>query len=139
MLLAPPERKGPALRFAGDVSIDDFRSIDNAKRQESVGFRGLQLRELRYDSTPDALDIDLVRVDSPYARDHQPRAGPEHLGGARSARRCHPGGSAATQGGGRRKFSDLSIQPHFAAEVRQLNGTVTGLSSSFRSNATVDF
>ena len=40
--------------------------------------------------------------------------------------------------GGRMNFSDLSIQPNFAAEVRQLNGTITGLSSSFLSRATVD-
>lgn len=41
--------------------------------------------------------------------------------------------------GGRMNFPDLSIQPNFAAEVRQLDGTVTGLSSSLRSRATVDF
>jgi hypothetical protein len=40
--------------------------------------------------------------------------------------------------GGRMDFADLSIQPNFAAEVQQLGGTVSGLSTAFSSRATVD-
>ena len=166
-------------------------------RQEFVSFRGLQLRKLRYDMAPDALDIDLVRVDSPYARviisreqilnisavldpggvaaqveaqrrkaaalaaetraDRRKREQAEKAR-VKAARKAAKNGAVvaprlapppAAPGmpirirqvridGGRMNFSDLSIQPNFAAEVRQLNGTVTGLSSSFRSRATVD-
>jgi uncharacterized protein involved in outer membrane biogenesis len=37
--------------------------------------------------------------------------------------------------GGRMNFSDLSIDPNFAADIRQLRGTVTGLSSAPTSKA----
>jgi hypothetical protein len=195
--LEPPGRDGPRLRFAGDVSIDDFGSIDNAMRQEFVSFRGLRLRKLRYAMAPDALDIDLVRLVSPYARviisreqilniaavldprgvaaqvdarrrqaaalasesrtDRRRRQQVEKARAAAARKAARQGAVAAASpappppdvgmpirirqvrvDGGRMNFSDLSIQPNFAAEVRQLNGTVTGLSSSVRSRATVD-
>jgi hypothetical protein len=39
---------------------------------------------------------------------------------------------------GRMNFSDFSIQPNFTAEIIDLNGSVTGLSSAFSSRAKVD-
>ncbi len=35
-------------------------------------------------------------------------------------------------------FSDLSVEPNFSADIQNLNGKVTGLSSAFESRATVD-
>ena len=198
--LEPPEREGPQLSFAGDVVIDDFRSIDNGIRQDLINFRRLQLQKLRYEMAPDALNIDLVRVGSPYARviisreqilnisavldpkgaatqaearrsraaalaaeSKSERRSRERAAKARAravkqaARIASRNGAAAApspapppeQGmpirirevrveGGRMNFSDLSIQPNFSAEVRQLNGAVTGLSSAFASRARVD-
>ncbi len=195
--LDPAPNAAPALRFAGDVSIDAFSSIDNAIRQEFVSFRGLQLRQLRYGTAPGSLDIDLVRLAAPYARVIISREQILNIsavldpGGVaaqvesrrrqaaalaaesradkrrrlqavkareKAARKAAKRGAATAASGaaprpdagmpirirevrvqdGRMSFSDLSIQPSFAAEVRQLNGSVTGLSSSSRARATVD-
>ncbi|RPI16548.1 MAG: DUF748 domain-containing protein [Lysobacterales bacterium] len=40
---------------------------------------------------------------------------------------------------GRMNFSDYSVQPNFSAEIEQLAGSVTGLSSAWESRAKVDF
>jgi hypothetical protein len=40
--------------------------------------------------------------------------------------------------GGRMNFSDYFVQPNFSADVQDLNGTVTGMSSAFESHARVD-
>jgi uncharacterized protein involved in outer membrane biogenesis len=66
--LAPPEAAGPEIAFSGDVAVDGFASIDNALREDLVNFRMLQLKKLRYEMGPDAVSIDQVRIDQPYAR-----------------------------------------------------------------------
>jgi uncharacterized protein involved in outer membrane biogenesis len=66
--LASPGRDGPELAFAGNVAIDGFSSVDNALRQDLVNFRRLELQKLNYTMGPDALSIDRVLVQQPYAR-----------------------------------------------------------------------
>lgn len=66
--LDPPASPGPELRFAGDVAIDGFTSIDNALKQDFITFRELRLKDLQYDMAPDVLHIDRVQVTEPYAR-----------------------------------------------------------------------
>jgi uncharacterized protein involved in outer membrane biogenesis len=66
--LVPPENDGPEMGFAGNVTIDDFRSVDNALKQDLVNFRRLELQKLDYAMAPDALSIDRVLVRQPYAR-----------------------------------------------------------------------
>lgn len=66
--LDPPASSGPELRFAGDVVIDGFTSIDNALKQDFITFRELRLKDLKYDMAPDALHIEQVQVTEPYAR-----------------------------------------------------------------------
>jgi uncharacterized protein involved in outer membrane biogenesis len=66
--LAPPEAPEPEIIFEGDVTIDGFASVDNALRRDLVNFDQLQVRKLRYDMAPDAVSIDQVAVDGPYAR-----------------------------------------------------------------------
>jgi hypothetical protein len=200
--LAPPGGAAPALEFAGDASIDGFRSIDNALRQDLVSFRRLQVRKLRYTQSPDALGIDAVRLVGPYARVIIGREqvlniaavlDPRGTAAEIAARRARDAARAAEtraerrareraerraaqarqkaarlaakrgaqaapvaaprqreEAGlpvrirelriddGRMNFSDLSIQPNFAAEVVKLGGTITGLSSAFSSRATID-
>ncbi|MCU0760371.1 MAG: DUF748 domain-containing protein [Steroidobacteraceae bacterium] len=40
--------------------------------------------------------------------------------------------------GGRMNFSDLNVRPNFSAEILDLGGTITGLSSAFSSRASID-
>jgi len=64
----PPNAKGPLFSFAGDVKVSDFKSADNALKQDLVNFRGLELQKLRYEHAPDALTIDRVLITQPFAR-----------------------------------------------------------------------
>jgi hypothetical protein len=66
--LAPPERDGPELAFAGEASITRFSSVDNALKEDLVNFEQVQLQKLAYAMAPDALSIDRVLVRRPYAR-----------------------------------------------------------------------
>jgi hypothetical protein len=66
--LDPPDAPGPDLSFAGNVTIDGFKSVDNALQQDLVNFRQLLLRKVEYDMAPDAASIDQVLVRQPYAR-----------------------------------------------------------------------
>jgi len=65
---APPHTKGPLFSFTGDVKVTDFKSVDNALKQDLVNFRGLELQKLRFEHAPDALSIDRILVTEPFAR-----------------------------------------------------------------------
>ena len=65
---APPNAKGPVFSFAGDVKVSDFKSVDNALKQDLVNFGGLELQKLRYEHAPDALSIDPILITQPFAR-----------------------------------------------------------------------
>ena len=201
--LAPPERDGPELTFAGDVTMERFTSVDNALKQDFVNFARVELGKVHYAMAPDSLEIDLVGVHQPYARviispeqviniaavldpqgtaqaleerraataaeaartpaerrrieqeqeaaekaaAKQKKAGAK----ARKAGRCKAAAAAAAPpdtfpirirevriDGGRMNFTDNSIQPNFSADVQQLSGTLTGLSSACDSRAKVD-
>jgi hypothetical protein len=64
----PPNAKGPLLSFTGDVKVSDFKSADNALKQDLVNFRGRELQKLRYEHAPDALSIDRILIAQPFAR-----------------------------------------------------------------------
>lgn len=66
--LDPPDHEGPEIRFAGDITIDRFASIDNALKQDLVNFTQLRLQKLQYDMAPDALHVDRIVVTEPFAR-----------------------------------------------------------------------
>ncbi len=66
--LDPPDAPGPELRFDGDVTIDNFASIDNTLKQDFVNFQRLELRHVDYSMGPDAASIDQVLVHEPFAR-----------------------------------------------------------------------
>ena len=66
--LEPPEAPGPDLRFDGEVTIEDFASIDNTLKQDFVNFKRLELRKVSYTMGPDSASIDEVRVIRPFAR-----------------------------------------------------------------------
>jgi uncharacterized protein involved in outer membrane biogenesis len=198
--LAPPGQDKPEVTFAGDVTIDGFRSVDNALKQDFVNFDRLVLAKLSYAMAPDALSIDTVTVRKPYARviispeqviNIAAVLDPQGTAAALEARRAAAAAEAAmtpaerrraakekeaaaeaedkakqaarTAGktaapaeepappdtfpvriralvieGGRMNFSDYLVQPNFSADVQDLNGTVSGISSAFESHAKVD-
>ena len=196
--LDPPDAPGPDMSFDGEVTIDGFKSVDNALGKDLVNFRQVALGKLSVALGPDTVSIDTIKVSEPFARvHHQPGARHQHRRGAGPAR--HGGGARGTScaGGGRgqhdsgqkrrrdkeierakakaakaRKasggaaappspaplpaegmpirirevridngtmdFTDLFVQPNFAAEVMRLDGTLAGLSSDPASHAKAD-
>ncbi len=64
--LNPPASKAPEVAFTGDVSVRDFKSVDNALRQDFFNFKRMELGRTRYTAAPDALTIDRVRLLEPY-------------------------------------------------------------------------
>jgi len=194
--LAPPERDGPELSFDGSVTINGFKSVDNALRQDLVNFSRLELQKLQYEMAPDALRIDRVLLKHPYARviispeqviniaavldpqgtaaalaERRAAAAAEEARSPAERRRLEKEQAAAEKtaakarktapqapppptaappdtlpirigevriDGGRMNFSDLFIQPNFSADVRDLGGKITGLSSAYESRASVD-
>ncbi len=66
--LDPPESPGPDLRFDGDVTIDDFASVDNALKQDLVNFKRLEVRKISYAMGPDSAIVEQVLVQQPFAR-----------------------------------------------------------------------
>ena len=66
--LDPPEAPGPDLVFDGDVTVEDFASIDNMLKRDFVNFRRLELRKISYAMGPDSASIDQVLVREPFAR-----------------------------------------------------------------------
>ncbi len=66
--MSPAGAAQPELAFAGDVTIADFGSIDNALEQDFINFQRVDLTKLRFTLAPDALSIDRVGVVKPFAR-----------------------------------------------------------------------
>jgi hypothetical protein len=195
--MLPPERDGPEIDFAGDVSIDGFKSTDNTLHEPFVEFKRVQVQKLHYEMSPDAVHIDRILVRDPYARviisreqiinisavldpktaaadaqlkrdtaaalasetKAQKHAREKRVAAARKAadkarKKAGPAAPVAQAAPPadsmpirirevvverfRMNFSDLSVDPNFSADIQDLNGKVTGLSSAFESRATVD-
>lgn len=66
--MAPPGSGRPEMRFAGDVSLAGFKSIDNALEQDFFNFERVELSKLDFALAPDSMKIDRVRVTRPFAR-----------------------------------------------------------------------
>jgi hypothetical protein len=205
--LAPPERDGPELSFAGEVSIERFASVDNALRQDFINFAKVDLSKVRYAMAPDSLEVDRIGVRQPYARviispeqilnisavldpegtakalaeqraaaaaeaarspaerrriEREQKAAEKAAAKQRKAdEKARKAGKAVAQAtpppvevppdtfpirirevridGMRMNFTDNFIKPNFSADVQQLSGTLTGLSSAWDARATVDF
>jgi hypothetical protein len=66
--LDPPEAPGPELSFDGEVTVENFASIDNTLKQDLVNFGRLELHKLSYAMGPDSASIDQVVLHEPFAR-----------------------------------------------------------------------
>lgn len=207
--LRPEGKREPQFSYAGEVTIDRFKSIDNAETKDFINFDRLQFQKVRLTAKPDALRIDRILLRGAYARvivsreqilnisavlDPQAAAAAKREFLAREARLAHEtsaekrvrekqekqeqaakdaaekekkaqakaaqSGAAAAQAAGapdatapetfpirirelriessRMNFSDYSVPPDFNAEIQDLKGSVTNLSSAHDSRAKVD-
>lgn len=148
--LEPPGGQRPELSFDGDLTIDGFRSADNSLNEDLVNFERLHLQTLSYTIAPDALSIDRVLLRKPYARviisqdqvlniaavlDPQGTAAPPPSAPVAEALPVRIREVRIERG--RMNFSDFFVEPDFSADVQDLSGTVTNLSSAPDSKAAV--
>ena len=193
--LAPAGSGRPELQFAGNATIVDFKSIDNALEQDFINFERVELSKLKYAMAPDSLGIDRVRIVKPFARvivssdavlnvsavfDPQgtaaavaqakadqaaQEAAPRHRKSRAEIRAERQAEEAAAKArklaaaapppelretgmpirirevdvvGGTMDFADFNVQPNFAAAIKSVNGSITGMSSDPNSRATVE-
>ena len=205
--LRPAGGHAPQLSFSGETTIDRFKSIDNAEKQDFINFGRLQVQKIRFTVAPDLLKIDRILLREPYARvivsreeilnisavlnpqgaalaRQEWRAKQERLASetpaAEKARekqeqalkqqaekaekekkalakstRPAPAPAATAHAAaepelfpirirelriesGRMNFSDYSVPPEFTADVQDLHGTVTDMSSARDARSKVD-
>jgi len=155
------------LDLAGTVDVAKLHTIDNALRQEFITWDRLQLSGIEYSSSPARLRIATVAANAPYARliiapdqsinvskvlsapggsqpapiqtverqavdkDEGPRAAPP------PAMRMSIGAVRIVNGAA--NFADFWIQPNYAVNLHNMNGSILGLSSDPKSRAKLDF
>jgi len=196
--LDPPDAPGPDMSFDGEVTIDGFKSVDNALGKDLVNFRQVALGKLSVAMGPDAVSIDTITVSEPFARviisperviNIAAVLDPKGTAAALEARRAQAATEARMTPADKRRrdkelaqaesktakarkasgavssppvqaplpaegmpirirevridngtmdFTDLYVQPNFAAKVMRLSGTLAGLSSEPTAHAKVD-
>jgi hypothetical protein len=151
-----------ALDLAGEVEVAKLHTVDNALRQEFITWDRLKLTGIEYSSDPARLRIATVAANAPYARliiapdqsinvskvlsapggsqpapiqtvdkGEGPRAAPP------PAMRMSIGAVRIVNGAA--NFADYWIQPNYAVNLQNMNGSILGLSSDPKSRAQVEF
>ncbi len=156
-----------AAKFDGAIQSYDLHTVDKVLSQDFINWRALRFNGVRVQSRPLAVNVREVVAQKPYARvvigpnyvmniktvlspegavapSVAPKAAtPVSNITAASAAPPQKAGLPIEIGvmritDGRMDFSDLSIQPHFAAGIQNLAGTVKGLSGRQDARAVVD-
>jgi hypothetical protein len=60
--------KQPALQFAGNISVANLHTVDNALHEDFINWGRLDIQGLNFQHDPDRLDIDQVTAGKLYAR-----------------------------------------------------------------------
>ena len=68
LTLEPEEAPGPGIRFAGDATVTGFELIEAANKNPFVSWDRLDALDLVYTTGPDALTVQTVRIERPFAR-----------------------------------------------------------------------
>jgi hypothetical protein len=152
--------------YKGDASLDQMATVDKASSNDFVSWKSLALGGMDLRFEPFALNIDKVTLADFFARviiDPTGRinaqdirrvqgAGGKSLTdeGARAAAATPAAAPAPAEAlppiqiralalsGGRVRFTDNFIRPNYTANLKDLGGAITGLSSAPEANANVD-
>ena len=65
--LEPPEAEGPEVRYSGDLSIANLKTIDNALEKDLFNAERIEVTKLDYTMLPDSVGIERVTLRKPYA------------------------------------------------------------------------
>ena len=61
-------KAGPAFIFAGDIDVEELRTVDDLRHDDLVKWDRLDIRGLKFQQNPSRLEIAEVLVRKPYAR-----------------------------------------------------------------------
>ena len=142
---------------AGNLDFAKLRTIDNALRQEFITWNRLQVAGLEYASKPEKLRIATLTANSPYVRliiaPDQTTNISKILGAKGNApppiQTVRIDGKPATPSppslrmsigavrvvNAAANFADFWIQPNYAVNLQNMNGSILGLSSEPKSRA----
>ncbi|HEY6125421.1 MAG TPA: DUF748 domain-containing protein, partial [Steroidobacteraceae bacterium] len=151
-----------ALDISGSVDVAKLHTIDNALKQEFITWERLRLTGLEYSTEPASLRIATVAANAPYVRLIIAPDQSINVSKVLSA----PSGSMPTPiqtvktdadsriaapppmrvsigavriVNGAANFADFWIQPNYAVNLQNMNGSILGLSSDPKSRAKVQF
>ncbi len=154
---ATVQGEGDAMRiaYAGTAEIANLATQDTVNKEDLVNWNSVRSSGIKLDyssAAPLRLAVAEVVVEKAYSRVVLTPAGKLNLQQLKTATPEEPQGAAPptpprprevridriTFVDSRLNFTDLFIKPNYTADVRELQGSVTGLSSEPASRATVD-
>jgi hypothetical protein len=150
------------LDLTGHVDVTKLHTIDNALKQEFITWERLKLSGIEYSAEPARLRIATVAANAPYARliiAPDQSINVSKVLSAPSGSTPAPVHTVATDGNSRAaappplrvsigavrivngaaNFADFWIQPNYAVNLQNMNGSILGLSSDPKSRARVEF
>ena len=149
--------KGADLRieYRGGAEIANLATLDTINREDLLNWRSVRTSGVRLEHSsrvPVTLSVSDVIVDKLYSRIVVTPEGKLNVQQLRTATPSQPQGEAndaepsprnvridrVTFVDSRLNFTDHFIKPNYTADVRELQGSVTGLSSDPATHATVD-
>lgn len=150
-----------AISFSGQGSVSELATIDTKLGDDLLQWKDLQVKNIRYSSLPPELAIEEINWQDLSAQVMVDGDGTINLASLGVAKQneqppaptektqveTNPEAGATTNisiatislDNGRIQFLDKSIQPAYGADLSQLSGTITGLSSQPESRAMIHF
>ncbi len=142
--------KQPAVRYAGDATINDFELKIAANKEKLLSWQRLTASGIDYSSGDHRLSVSQLNLSRPYARLVINKDRSTNLGTIR-----HPAPAAGAEPAagtglavnidrvsverGNMDFTDLSLVLPFSTNIQSLGGSISGLSSAPESRASLKF
>ncbi len=153
---------GPLMRLTGDVRIDDINLVERSSSEDLAKCESLAANGLAFDVNPSKLSVSEIVLKQPHAKVIIFPDATVNLAKAFATQKGETGKEdlllfekivrafelqlekqmpisidKVRVESGSADFADLFIKPNFAADIRDLNGTVKGLSSKPQTRADV--
>ncbi|GAB4354484.1 MAG: DUF748 domain-containing protein [Candidatus Abyssubacteria bacterium] len=142
---------GPLLRYEGGLTLNNCKAVSRLYSDDFLHWRSLAINDLIVDIQPDRLSISEIVATEPYGKVVIWPDGTVNLSSMLRRKEGTGRGEATAEAGppmpitidtirvvnGSANFADMLIKPRFATGIRDLNGTIKGLSSKSLARADV--